>query len=277
MNTSVKISLIIFLYLFLSSCSPTVVYQVLEIASNDVKLVNNSFVHQNTDLSIHYNLWENGGKVHFMVTNDKDQPVYIDWNESHFIYGGISYEYWDDSEETTFYSQTNMFTSTSLLGEAFSIFSAGSAANSVSQSVTSRRRSASVTSKNVNKPKRILHLPPKSSIVVSKFKISNTPYYTCEFPVKASTVKKPMEAKFKDETSPLKFTNYLTYSYDENFKSKKVINNEFYISSIENMNYNRFTGKSVKEKKCNKYGGEYKVSNFEYPFLSPGAFYIVVY
>lgn len=248
-----KIALIIIL--FFTSCVPMV--QVLETESSDVKYVRNEYFYENSDLKVSYNLWEQGGKVSFYVFNKSDNPIFIDWDKSHFIYNGTSYEYWFDSENTkSFYT----FSNHTAFYDAMSI-----------------SNKKGITQTSTIKPKKIIHLPPKSGILVSKYIISSEPYYTCDFNLKPIIKTGDVIArKFTTITSPIKFRNYISYSFNENSSEKKIIDNDFFLSTVYNMNIKTFNGDTLKIKSCNYLGVESSISDFVYPYKKDNSFYIFV-
>ncbi len=254
-------------------------YQVLETTSPDTKVNNDNFVFENSEVKINYNFWSNGGSISFFIFNKLDEPIYIDWNKSHLVYNGSSYEYWFDSEETkSFYSsatQTNSYTFGQAIVDIITNESTiNGTADSYSRTSTSRNK-IGVASSTKFKPKQIIHIPPKSGIQVSKFSISKSPYYDCDFNLKLIISRKEINtASYSKDDSPLKFRNYLTYSLKESFETSKVVNNEFYISKIDNMNQYAFQGKSYNEEYCKQNGYRTKKRVFEYPYKKPNAFFI---
>lgn len=256
-----------------SSCSP--MYQVLETTSPDAKLENDNYVFENSELIIKYNLWTYGGKVSFLITNKTEQPIYIDWNKSHFIYNGASYEYWYDSEEAkSFYTSSSISGNETFTNAIVNVFG-GSGYGTERSTTIGYKQTNTVATNSKYKPKQIIHIPPNSSIFVSKFSISNREYFSCEFPFRYSSSKNPVSKTFTKESSPLLFRNYLTYSVNDNFEQSKVVNNEFYISSVINMNQTVFKGKQMKEKYCSKSGSKLTKYFYQYPYKKPNAFFVL--
>jgi hypothetical protein len=256
----------------LSSCYP--MYQVLETSSPDTKMEKDNYVFENSEIKINYNFWTNGGQISFILTNKTDEPLYLDWNKSHFIYNGISYEYWYDAEETkSFYSSSTSSTSETFADTRVNVIDV-TAYGSGRSSTSAFNKKMSLVASNKYKPKQIIHIPPKSSILVSKFSISKSPFYTCDFPFKMSLSKTPTTKTFTKENSPLTFRNYLTYSAKENFEQTKIVNNEFYISSVSNMYLYVFQGKPRKEKYCKQSGYVMTKQVYPYPYKKPNAFFI---
>ena len=258
--------------IMLTSCST--MYQVLEISSSDAKLEKDSYVFENSDLQINYNFWAQGGQVSFFIINKLDAPIYIDWDKSHFIYNGTSYEYWYDAEETnSFYSSASSASSYTFADAMLNIF--GGSAYGNSQSTTSAYgRKVAVAASTKSKPKKIIQIPPKSLIIVSKFSISKTAFYNCDFNIKHTDLRTPNTKTFGKEDSPLAFRNYLTYSAKETFEQNKTIDNEFYISSISFMSEKLFLGKSSRRNDCDVNGAKIYGSNYSRPYKKPNSFYL---
>lgn len=249
--------------LLLTSCSQQM-YQVLETTSTNTKIENNKFFYENAEIKINYMLWEEDGRLAFNIYNKTAEPIYIDWNKSHFIIDGISQEYWYDAEDiTSFYS-----TSSNTIFET----TMSSLLNKPIIEAKSRRNTTGFVNKT--KPKKIIQIPPMSSIIVSKFSLIKTPFFSCEFPIKTTFSKDVIKKSFSKEETPLKFRNYLTYSVQESFEQVKIIDNDFYVSTVSNMNRKVFLGKSSNIEYCNPAGYKLKKRVFAYPYKQANAFYI---
>ena len=115
------IYLFIILIISFTSCTP--IYQVFELSSSEIKPIDKSVVFENKDVKITYNFWSNGGQVYFKFTNKTDTELYIDWDKSHLIYNGISYEYWNDVEEiNSFYASLSTTSSNTFSDATVNIF-----------------------------------------------------------------------------------------------------------------------------------------------------------
>lgn len=258
---------------FLCSCTST--YQVFEVSSKELSVKNTNLVFENRDVSITYNFWEEGGKVYFLFTNKTDSDIYIDWDKSHLIYNGISYDYWHDIEDhnqivatlasSSSYSNSNMLikaSSNNIVGKG------ETASSSIGKKITA------ITSTKY-RPKKIINIPPKASILVSKFSISKLPFFNCEFNIKGMNPKAPRKLNFLQDNTPVNFRNYITYATDEKFTNKTSIDNHFYISSISFVSQKLFNGNSLSNKECTITGAKKVNSFFEFPYKNPAAFYIV--
>lgn len=256
----------------MSSC--TTMYQVFQVNAPDIKLEKNSYVFKNQDLSISYNFWEIGGTVSFVISNNLDSAIYIDWDKSHLIYNGISYEYWNDSEETSaVYSSASSTSTSTLTNTMANILGGGLYGSSNSRTSTSGKK-VSLLAASKSRSKRIIHVPPKSSIIVSKFSIRSTPFYDCNFNLKNTGVRSPNTRTFGKSETPVTFRNYLTYSIKENFEKIKTVDNEFYISSISFMTEKLFLGSTTKAKDCDINGKKLSGSGYTMPYQKPTAFYL---
>ena len=267
------IYLFIFLIFFFSSCTP--IYQVFELSSSEIKPVDKSLVFENKDVKITYNFWSNGGQVYFKLTNKTDAELYIDWDKSHLIYNGISYEYWNDVEEiNSFYASLSTTSSNTFSDATVNIFGNSASGYASSTGSSLGKKIASMSTTKV-KPKKVIFLPAKSSVVVSKFTISKSPYYNCDYNLKLMKSKSSKTVSFTKENSPLEFRNQIFYSNDDKFNNKVSVDNSFYISSISFMSEKTFKGKSYTEKECNIEGSKSESSYNEYPFKKSNTFYII--
>ncbi len=87
--------LITLISLFLFCSCKTTWYQVSSLQSEDV---DENFKFNNDDLTLQYDFWSEGGMLHFSITNNSENPIYIDWENSNFIFNGFSYDYFTDKE-----------------------------------------------------------------------------------------------------------------------------------------------------------------------------------
>jgi hypothetical protein len=206
LSKEILLKLIISFFILISvSCRP--IFQVMEISSSDTKVVKNEFLYENEELKISYDFWSSSGYVFFTIINKLDQPIYIDWNRSHFIYKGQSLEYWNDSEETTsFYSEASYSYAESFKDQLMTVIS-GKATLSSSKSSIGRGTKSAVSTTYRSKQKKILQIPPKAFIHVVKYSIADKAYFNCDFNLKFKKNKEPNEIKFIKELSPLTFRN----------------------------------------------------------------------
>lgn len=273
MNQKLKIGLLFLLFtVMLTSC--TTVYQVFETDSDNAKLKNDLYTYENNDLLINYNFWAEGGQVSFKINNKTESPIYIDWDKSHFISNGISFEYWYDEEETKSFSSSSTSNKSqtiirehenNFLEDDFSKYNSSLIGNKVSQSVSFTTRQ-----------KKTIQIPPKSSIIVSKFAINRIPYFACNFNLKNTSLKSPESKKFTKDESPLVFRNYITYSTNESFEQYKSIDNEFFISSIIFLSKETFLGNDSTYQDCDIFGNIIYKYHYNQPHKKSNSFYLLI-
>ena len=91
--------------ILMSSCS-TRFYQISTLDSGDVLLDSNEFKYDNSSVQIKYDLWTNGGKFKFEITNRTNDTLFLDWTRSYLLLNGerlnyftpTSYKYVDSSQ-----------------------------------------------------------------------------------------------------------------------------------------------------------------------------------
>ena len=117
-----------------------------------------------------------------------------------------------------------------------------------------------------------MFIPPKSNYYQSSFTLLQHHHYWKD--LKDTVVPRSDRPKettkmyvvhYSSENSPIRFRNYLSFSFDENFQHVFRVDNEFFVSSIVNMEYLHFHGKNL--------GHAYHI-NYEYPYKNNTSFYI---
>jgi hypothetical protein len=249
------------LVLTFTSCRKTI-YQVLETSSDDVKMQNSQLVFEDAALKLTYDFWSNSGQVKFLLYNKTDKPLFIDWDKSHLVYNGISYEYWTDSEKTNSFLKTNSSSVTSIVGKTMSV-------------VSNSKTTFGETTKT--KPKKVVHIPAKSSLEVNNFSIQGTAYFNCDFKIKAPLLKNMVTKTFDKTTSPTVFRNYITYSDNVQLDNIKTIDNEFYVSSVKNIRKKYFFGKRERLKICTIENKTKRINIYPFPYKQANSFYIRVH
>lgn len=226
------------------------------------------YVTQHDQMTLVYDLWAEHGQLAFVLTNNGDNPVYVDWNRSHFIFNGVSYEYWYDEEQNrSFYSTTS-----SSSGTHFAVAFLNALQGYPTYPTTYRKNTESGSIKF--KPKRIIEIPPHSAIYVSKFSITKDLYHTCDFHMKYKSANKSESVSFTKQTSPVTFRNYLTYSSTPEFTSTSMIDDGFYVANIHNMNLKVFNGKQESADYCTVDGQKASRTYFTMPYKKADSFFL---
>lgn len=228
----------------LSSCSPTF-YQVYEVKSNALKQSDNSLVYENEDLKVLYNLWGAGGTMNFIVQNKTDRDLFLDMGQSFFIFNGEASDYFQNRE----YTNTVSTVTSSSYGVSIFSTTAGFWPNTYlvpgTQSLIAKAMKGSSRSVTT-KEKEIVCVPANSFKTINGKTMSQQYQVTCnkkvDYPSQSAVV-----ATYNESSSPSKFRNRISYSFDEKGSDLRQIENDFYLSGITNYSKKAATEK-VKEK-----------------------------
>ena len=244
-----------------SSCSKEFI-QIFDTATTNTKSSDGFWVFETDTIKVTYEFWASKGVMSFSVYNKLDKPIYIDWKNCSFIYNSNKLNYWVDEQQSALVSYYGgYFYNGPLIKPGYT----------VNEGV---QASASTTIK----PERITFIPPKSFYYRSQFYLMPVDYYKLDVMTATKTIvprnDKPKkmttvyEQKFDFSNSPLKFRNYLAFSFTENATNFIYIDNEFYLTSVKEMDYRHFLGKLVTDKE-----GQ---SVYEKPSKKKTSFYIKI-
>ena len=94
MKTQIKTGLWAIMILLLTSCGPTIYFQVYQVAPGDkMKSNENSLIYEDDNCIVSYNLWAERGDIGFKVYNKTNSNIYVNLEESFFILNGIAHDY----------------------------------------------------------------------------------------------------------------------------------------------------------------------------------------
>lgn len=257
--------------LLFGSCKSTYeIYQVVETTSKNAVPGKKDYIFENNELKINYLIADNFGAFIYTVFNKTNEAIYIDFDKSHFIINGQSFDYYTETETTqskivavSLGSQENKYTYRN---------------NIQDNVITTTKQKSKITSlDNVSiktKFKKVVEIPPQSYIKIEKFEIIEIPFENCE--LTKCEENKPASMSFTEDNSPIKFRLYLTYSSKSNFDTVKTLDNYFWISKISNMYENDFYGKmeTVNLPKCKDNDPIRTVTQADYPFYNTNSFYL---
>lgn len=229
-------SVILFLLAFVLACCNSSLYQIYRTQSNLQSSPNNKFyVYDNEDVQLIYTFWGDGGPFNFLIRNKSDKPIYIDWKKSSFIWGQSALKYWEDEVVTTVTSRSNYNTLGSTTGRATAL-SSGNIINIFGGSESFRSTFGfSVTDIVKTKKERITFVPPGVTLYNDDYLINTNFMATNPSDRKLITGKdnkEYSEITYTQETSPINFRNYITYSKTEDFKTEFYIDNRFWVDKI---------------------------------------------
>jgi hypothetical protein len=266
-----KLSLTPLLALMLIGCQP--IYQVVNTIPTGPDRLNETNSFANDHVQVSYDLWSKKGEMSFMISNLTDSSIYIDWNRSHLIYNGLVYDYWHDSE--TMLSSVSVYSVSSASGFAqYNVQNlGGTVSGTKSEELSGRTLKNAVSTTQKVKPKRIVHIPPHSAIVASTLRLWEKAYYSCDFPLRSAAG--GSNISYTETDSPLRFRNFITYSFEEQVGSCQHIDNGFFVNNISNMNLYKFRGNYEKVRTCRSSGFKYMKTVYTFPYRSPLSYYII--
>jgi len=186
--------------------------RVITIKSNARGLDTSTFLYSNDSFTVQYNYYTDGLNLNMVIYNKLDKPLFIDWGQSFYIQGTSRYCDWTDSKTVQF--------------------------NPDDQTET------------VEKTDRYSNIPPRTSITKSAY-YNAIPANLIAIPMKfhfnrlKPTIKishhlksdsfKVYETDFTLANTPLIFRNYLTLSYDSKFNSQFYLDQQFWVSKVQDM------------------------------------------
>lgn len=217
---------------FLATSCQTTYYQVSTLESKDV---DENFRSKNKHLTLDYNFWHYGGILYFQIYNHTDSAIHIDWEHSNFIFNGLSYDYFNNTENITtlgVYKTSNV--NEFIKGK----YSVGNSATALIQETT------------VDKEKKSVQIPPKAYIEAK--------FINLEFPdFEPSSDKNLVDKTFDESNSILKIRVYLAYSFNKDLTDLQYVNNEIWIKNIKDYKEAEFE----KQKQKNKFYTSYDIND----------------
>lgn len=262
-----KLILPILISFMFINCGPSKYAQLFETKSDNTKTIDNTYIQENELLKVTYNFWLNEGIMYFTIYNKTDKPIYVDWKKSAFIENGNKLNYWEDKEVTK-----------SLSSSSSSHLYSGTSSNSLTSTISSTIASS-------YKPERITAVPPKSNFTHYQYKILPVKYYPVSKKTEFKTVDlnsspnkktKVYEANFSNDSSPIKFRNYLVASNSEDFRTETYIDNEFYVSTIKEMDKQHFAYYKKKENSSFIERDENNKYIVITPYYNSTSFYLII-
>lgn len=245
------IALVLIKGLIFLSCATYKSFQVMETESTDATFKDGKYLSENNDIELSYDFWNNAPNMYFSIFNKTDKPLYVDFDRSHLILNGQSFDYYQDLEEVSSISTSK---------KVSNYYGYGHASSSAYQSQNTK----------IFKRKRIIEIPPKSFITFRDNVNLTYSFDNCE----AANVKKgaPYIASFEENNSPFKFRNYISYCRNADMQNIEVLENSFWMSKLSIVSENDFKTNST-EKTFNCSGGTMGTKMVVYPYESPKNIY----
>ena len=266
MNKRPLLKLTLLLLLFSSCMSYIQIFDTQTIdTKTNVKLTDGYYVCETDTFKVIYEFWAEKGVMAFSVYNKTDKPLYIDWRNSSFIYNSDKNNYWNDEITTKTLGvsyNAGYFYRGPLVLPGYTVGESSGIQSSVSKTT---------------KPERVTFIPPKSyyysKIQFSLYRKNNFTFGKTAYESVVPRNDKPKketnvcEEDFDYTKSPLKFRNYLAFSFSETNPTFFFCDNEFYLSSVREMDYRHYRGQHSTK------NGEIVYSK---PFKKKSSFYIKI-
>lgn len=215
-----KKTIIPILALLLTSCAVTDYYQVYKTTPENGTVHKNKILFEDNNCSVYYDLWTDGGSVHFSIYNKTENDLTVHLNKTFFVLNGVAYEYF---QNRTFSKLSNNQKKITSFGYLFDWNDKDSEVVEVAGT-----KATGFSTSYIEKPE--ITIPPKTLINISEFNVTNKFYTDCEL-VKYPSRDNIKTLKFSRDNSPFIFYNLITYSS----KSDTLrLENKFYVSEITN-------------------------------------------
>ncbi|TAL57519.1 MAG: hypothetical protein EPN85_13935 [Bacteroidetes bacterium] len=253
-----KITVAVVLFALLTGCTKQFI-QIYDTGSTNTQSKDNHFVFENDTLKITYSFWASKGLMSFNIYNKLSKPIYLDWKNSSFIYNDHKLNYWLEEDQANVSEKSN--------GHSFN--------GPLNKLRTTMNEGIPNYSSSLVTHEQVTFIPPKSNYDRSQFYL--LPVSQCELGLDCQSSVVPRNDKPKRNTtvygydfsysnSPLRFRNYLALSTSQNSQQFSFIDNEFYLTSVKEMDVRHYRGKST----GNNPDGSII---YEYPFSKKTSFF----
>lgn len=263
---------ILLLSLAMSSCM-SVCYQVYEVKSSNMTQKDNSMVYENEDCKVLYNLWAEKGSMSFIFENKTDKDIFIDMSQTFFIKNGYASDYYlNRTFETRSFDALSVGYNYSIakgvtapVKEWNDIYLA-SLANVFGKRVTAQ---AGISTGVSIKEQEYVCVPANSYKYVVGYTIKPDFFNTCDKKIYNPKTEVTLES-YDINNTPLEFKNRIAYSFEENNKTLKFIENSFWLASVKNYSKKAAIEDVKDETRCK---GEFEKYYSVFKIGGPNQFY----
>ena len=210
-------------------------YQVYEVKSPNLIQRDNSLVFENEDCKVSYNLWSNKGAVSYIIENKTDKDLFLDMTQSFFIKNGAAYDYFQNKTyETREYSIAGLGYSASetYIGKDGYWPSQYFVPLTYSEKVMAKMMKGNSVAVTQKEPEYVC-IPANSYKYFYYYNVNPSFIETCDkdkdYPNNSSVLN-----TLSESNTPLKFTNRIAYSFQENNSALKYIDNSFWLAQVKN-------------------------------------------
>jgi hypothetical protein len=219
----------------LASCAvPSNYYQIYKTNTSDNIVKKGDFlVFEDENCLVTYSLWNDGGNVGFNIYNKSNKNLYLNLEESFFVFNGVANNYYKNrvfshSVNSGALYSTGVMTSKSVTGyNSLNLLQTNKYALSSNAGIVN----SSGHSVSYNEEK-IITILSKTSKYVVEYSINNSLYRDCDL-YRYPTKKQINTKSFTKSDSPFVFSNKISYYIDSPDKLIKF-DNSFFVTEIAN-------------------------------------------
>lgn len=230
---------------FLCACAPQSYYQLYKVSTNGLEQKNNCLTFENEHCIVSYNLWGESGDLSFLLYNKTDKDMFVIMPQSFFIKNGIAYDYYTNAIHISrLVVQSGK--ATSYANSYASIF--GNSALGIGRAAT-YAEAATAENSTTTKEMAVICIPPRAAKSFNGFQLIADAYKDCDdyefnYPKKVSDF-----ITYEKDDSPWKFRNRIAYTFDETNQTCEYIENELWVSYLQNYYYSEME-KRIKATTC---------------------------
>lgn len=271
MNRLVSILSALASLLMLASCA-TSYYQVATVEpASSLTRSDNALVYEDSNCRIEYNFWSQGGNPGFKVTNKTDQDLFIHKDRCFYIFNDYAQNYFKGREYTTATSRSIAKS----IGVSFDALFGSLASIIANQGVEGQVAATSgdkvkQSYELMTPEEQIAVIPPKSYKTFEEYSILDKIYKSCNLK-ETPWGKQEATETFDQSTTPIRFSNAISYSMGRADNELVRVNNDFYVSAFSN-----YTRSSFLREKSEKIGcpGKERRERITYiPYAAPNKFW----
>lgn len=251
-NTIRKVNLFFksMILLAMASCATGAYYQMHTVTSEDAEMDQALMQYRQGPVVLEYNFWAEKGSTTCKVTNLSDSIMYLYLDLSHLIMNGQAMSYYRSEINQYGYTPASTYQSNPLWN--------------------SRTKTAAVFGlrSRYELNEKIMVIPPKSYKFLEGRSISELITH-CDLLRYADTA----SMLFQHETTPVKFSNFIGYSFKQADTATHFLRNNFWVSRVSNYYWNKF----MKEYQIVNCGKRSMYTEFKPRYKSPNKYYIKYY
>lgn len=253
--------------------------QIMEVQSSNCTNEGGILQYENDTIRVGYVFWSEKGTLGLLIHNKLNRPIYIDWRKTAFITGSTKHDYWDENVTVTEVGTIDNSTG----GSSISVPVTNAIRIGFSQFINKSSYS-SIT--QLTKSERVTFIPPGTTIEKNIFNITDTlvtlnngfvkdtilivkqkNWLTGKYSYNETSKVPLLIQEYNEETTPIAFRSFITYSLDEKFSVEAYVNTSFFISKVIQLPLPAFDAKKITDPK------EGTTQNI---WINPHAFYVLL-